>query len=133
MTVLLDTHALHWLVSENIGHLTTHQRQVCATAGLRVSAVSCWELAIHVRKGRLAFVPDFPTWWKQALGLSRAVELPLTSEIVFASESLVDFPRRDPGDRFVAGTAVALKLPLVTVDRAILEWGRTHPEITCVY
>ena len=37
------------------------------------------------------------------------------------------------GDRFAAGMAVALKLPLVTVDGPILEWAKTHPEITCVY
>lgn len=133
MTVLLDTHALHWLVGENIGRLTAHQRQVCATAELRVSVVSAWELAIHARRGRIQFSPDFPTWWRQALLASRAIEIPLTSEIIFASESLENFPRNDPGDRFAAGMAVALKMPLITVDGAILAWAKDHPELTCIY
>lgn len=132
MTVLLDTHALHWMIAAP-ERLTPHQREVCASAELRVSPVSAWELAIHARRGRLVFLPDLPTWWRQALVLSRAVELPLTADVVFASEALDAFPRNDPGDRFAAGMAVALKLPLVTVDGAIRAWAKTHPELICVY
>jgi PIN domain nuclease of toxin-antitoxin system len=43
-------------------------------------------------------------------------EAPLTFEVVYAM-ARIDLPHRDPADRFLAATAYAYGLTLVTADR----------------
>lgn len=46
-------------------------------------------------------------------------EAPLTHEVARRSR-LVELPHQDPADRFLAGTAAALELTLVTADAQLL-------------
>jgi PIN domain nuclease of toxin-antitoxin system len=44
---------------------------------------------------------------------------------------LVGIPRRpgDPADRLIVATAMTLGLPLMTVDKKIIEWNKAHSAI----
>jgi len=79
---------------------------------------------IRVQKGRLDLAPDVDTWI--SANLKRPVELePLSPAICIASSRLSEF-HGDPADRLIVATAMLLGLPLMTVDKKIIEWNKTH-------
>lgn len=122
--ILLDTHALVWLVNEEEGHLTATQRKAIAGARLFVSSITAWELAIHARRKRIEMLPDFPIWFGQAMAILPAAEVPLSVAIILASETMPNFPHGDPADRFIVATALVHGLRLVSVDGKIQRWAR---------
>jgi PIN domain nuclease of toxin-antitoxin system len=92
-----------------------------------VSAISVWELAMLVQKGRLDLAPDVDTWI--SVNLKRPVELePLSPAISIASSRLSEF-QGDPADRLIVATAMTLGLPLMTADKKIIEWNQAHSAI----
>jgi PIN domain nuclease of toxin-antitoxin system len=92
-----------------------------------VSAISVWELAMLVQKGRLDLAPDIDTWI--SANLKRPVELePLSPAICIASSCLSEF-HGDPADRLIVATALTLGLPLMTADKKIIEWNKAHSAI----
>jgi len=68
--VLLDTHALVWLMVGD-GRLSPAVaevvQQAAATNQVYVSAITPWEIAMLVARNRLTFASDIRTWLDQAL------------------------------------------------------------------
>ncbi len=123
--ILLDTHAFHWLALGD-EQLPVRLRSAAVGAPLYVSAVAAWELAIHVRNGRLTFLPTLPVWFEQALVALPAKVVPLTHEIAFQGEALPAF-HGDPADRFHVATALVNRYRLMTVDGKIEAWAKKGP------
>jgi len=72
MTILLDTHILVWLLngSERIGEPVHAQIQQAADEdSLFISAITPWEIAMLVAKGRLRLGKDVEEWIRAALSL----------------------------------------------------------------
>jgi PIN domain nuclease of toxin-antitoxin system len=82
--------------------------------------VSTWEALLLNAKGRIRLHGDLSEWLAGATAHFR--EAPLTHEIVLAAHQL-PLPHRDPADRFLAATAQALGLTLVTADDRLLGLG----------
>jgi len=82
---------------------------------LWLSPVSIWELTILCRKGRFRVHPDIPTWVADSLSKSRLIEAPLTIEVALAISSM-NFSHGDPADQFLAASAKAFDLTLITAD-----------------
>jgi PIN domain nuclease of toxin-antitoxin system len=81
-----------------------------------LSPVSIWETLTLAEKGRVA-LDDAPVpWMKRTLRAAPLREAPLTAEVAYAT-ALLNLPHRDPADRFLAATAYAYGLTLVTADR----------------
>jgi PIN domain nuclease of toxin-antitoxin system len=80
-----------------------------------VSPVSCFELALAHRRGRLEFPIAVREWFTLALSGSGVELLPLTPEI---SARAVELPEihRDPFDRIIIATALELNADLASVD-----------------
>jgi len=77
-----------------------------------------------LKKGRLHLAPDLDTWI--SANLKRPVELePISPAICIASSRLPEF-HADPADRLIVATAMTLGLPLMTADKKIIEWNKTH-------
>ena len=92
-----------------------------------VSVISVWEVAMLVQKGRLDLAPDVDTWI--SANLKRPVELePFSPAICIASSRLLEF-HGDPADRLIVATAMTLGLPLMTMDKKIIEWNKAHSAI----
>lgn len=124
--VLLDTHAWVWLLSgsSRMGPkaLKAIQRSLAKEAVL-VSAISPWEVAMLVGKGRLVLDRDVGEWIQAALGLPGVRLEPLSPEIAVASTRLPGALHPDPADRIIAATARHLGVVLVTEDRQLLDYG----------
>lgn len=123
---VLDTHIWVWLSSGD-----KRAKVFSAFRGQPiVSAISIWEVSMQASKGRLELKPDPQTWIES--NLQDPIEMePLTPAICVESCGLIDF-QGDPADRLIVATAMALGVPLLTLDRKILAWAETHPELTVV-
>lgn len=122
MRILLDTHALHWAVDapERLG-VAGRALLGAAEHEVFVSPISGWELAQHARKGTIMFDRPVAAWVDEAVSGLEAVVLPITMAIALDSE-LLDYPHRDPGDRFLLATALAHDLVMLTRDERMQAW-----------
>lgn len=118
--ILLDTHAWIWWAAETPRRLSARARRAIAESpSVGVSAISAWEVAMLVAKGRLELDRDVLVWIRQALSLPRVTLVPLTPEIAVRSTRLGDGFPGDPADRILVGTARELGAQLVTKDRTL--------------
>lgn len=121
--IVLDTHAWIWWAAEP-RRLSMRAREAIAQAeSLGVAAISCWEIAMLVAKGRLELDRDILVWLRQALALPRVVTLPLTPEIAVASSRLPEGFPGDPADRMIAAAALENRAPVVSKDARLRGWN----------
>jgi PIN domain nuclease of toxin-antitoxin system len=120
--IILDTHSWIWWVSEP-ERLTEQQRSAIASSendSLGISAISCWEIAKLVERGRIDLDRDVAAWLSAALSYPGVRLIDLTPEIAVESTRLPGSFHRDPADQIIVATARALKCELVTSDQKIL-------------
>ncbi len=122
--ILLDTHVWVWWVHGDVS-LPTPLRSlldVSEESGIAVSAISCWEVAKLVERGRLVLPCPVFDWLRQALGYPGVRLVELTPRICVESTQLPGAFHRDPADQIIVATARVLAVPLVTVDGKILAY-----------
>jgi PIN domain nuclease of toxin-antitoxin system len=125
MRILLDTHVLVWLLedSERIGEPVHAQIQQAADEDtLFVSAITPWEIAMLVAKGRLRLGQDVAEWLATALSLPGIRLEPLSPAIAAASTRLPWEVHPDPADRILLATARHLDAILITGDQKMLDY-----------
>lgn len=119
--ILLDTCVWLWWMSEP-ERLTPRARAAIDAAtgaeGLRVSAISAWEVAIKAASGKLVLRWPAPEFVARAAALPIFQFVPISYEIALASTALEPI-HRDPADRFIVATAKSMGIPLVTSDEKI--------------
>lgn len=120
MKLLLDTHIFLWSLLEPT-HLTKGVAAELENPSneLWVSPIVLWEVLILAEKERVSLDPDPVTWIRNVLRAVSFHEAPLNHEVALQSR-LVDLPHQDPGDRFLAATALVYDLTLVTADERLL-------------
>lgn len=124
--IVLDTHTLIWALEddERLGPTT---RQLiggaAASSGVLVSAITPWEVALLVEKGRLALGRDAGAWIAAALAVPGVRLAPITPEIAVDSVRLPGNFHADPADRLIIATARHADATLLTADRAILDYA----------
>ena len=121
MTALLDTHTWIWYLraSSRLGRV--HRRIIeNESSELWLSPVSIWEAHLLIENGRLKVGEPPAAWIRSSLHALRVKEAPLTFAIAERSRS-VHLPHDDPADRFIAATAIEMKLTLLTQDERLLE------------
>ncbi len=119
--IVLDTHIWVWWVHGD-ARLTKQQQQVLQQheqSGLRVSAISCWEVAKLVEYGRLVLPSPTLEWLEQALAYPGVRLIELTREIVVESTELPQPFHSGPADQIIVASARVLGCALVTSDRKI--------------
>ena len=117
--IVLDTHAWIWFASAR-KKLSTSAASACEDAKLLlVSAISVWEVAMLVSKGRIGFDRDVERWIQEALALPKVRLEPLTPGISVLSTRLPGSFHGDPADRIIAATALDHCAALVTKDVAL--------------
>lgn len=118
--ILLDTHAWIWWVAdpERLPALARAAIDDALTAGdpVLVSAISVWEVAMLVDRGRLELTLDVADWVGRSEAAQEIRFVPLDPRIALASVTLEDFPNRDPADRMIVATARDAGAVLVTAD-----------------
>ncbi len=121
--VLLDTHALVWLVGGDIQLTARARRRIAAAQTVWVSAITPWEIGMLVAKGRLILAKDVMEWMAEVLALPGISLAALDPVIAVASSRLPGDLHGDPADRIIAATARHLGVALVTADEKLLAYG----------
>ena len=120
--IVLDTHALIWWVSAP-ARLSTRARRAMSTAARResmvASAISLFEIATAVRRGRLELGQPLAQWLSDLRLLPELRFEPVNADIAQAAGGFADPMSGDPADRIIAATAIALQAKLVTADQAL--------------
>jgi PIN domain nuclease of toxin-antitoxin system len=120
MKLLLDTHIWLW----SLGEPHRLSKRVAKALDDRqnelwLSPISVWEAFLLFRKKRVQISTDFTTWLATSLSTLPVIEAPLTFEVARTLPTLA-VPHEDPADLFLAATAKAFELTLVTSDRNLL-------------
>lgn len=124
--IVLDTHIWIWWVQGD-ERLTASQSaaiQENEAGRLGVSAISCWEVAKLVEKGRLRLPVELDRWLELALAYPGIELLPISPVIAIASTRFPDNFSQDPADQLIAATAQVYGCSLVTSDAKLL--GHSH-------
>ena len=124
--LVVDTHVLIWLLSKsrNLGvQARAGIRKAAAANSLHVSAITPWEIAMLISKGRLRLERDVGEWMDKALALPGIKLEPLSPAIAVASTRLPGTLNQDPADRIIVATARHLALPLITADANLLKYS----------
>ena len=117
--IVLDTHAWLWHVAAPERLSARARAAVEGADQLGVCAISCWEVAMLERRGRIALDRDVRDWVGRALGAAHVVSLALSPEIAVDAALVPGAFPGDPADRIVYATARAHGARLVTKDAAL--------------
>ena len=79
-----------------------------------------WEAFLLFRKKRVQISTDFTTWLAASLSSLPVIEAPVTFEVARMLPTIV-VPHEDPADLFLAATAKAFDLTLITADRNLIK------------
>lgn len=120
--VLLDTHAWLWLNSDPQRLSERARGAIEASAGVAVSAISCWEVGMLESKGRVEFRDGSASWVRRALAMPGLTEVPVSSTVALQAASIDDELGGDPADRLIYASARDRGMPLVTRDRRMREF-----------
>jgi PIN domain nuclease of toxin-antitoxin system len=126
--ILLDTHAVIWLITEDQSLGPTSRSMIhsaLSEGALAVSAITFWEIALLVSKGRLQALRE-PADQRARVLDAGIHELPLTGDTALLAVQLHDL-HGDPADRFIAATAVIHSATLMTADTGLLRWRHPIP------
>ena len=123
MKVLLDTHAFLWALIEP-SKLSPKIRRLLEDDGndVVVSAASTWEITTKFRLGKLPGAKHVVTDYRQALQGLQALQLAITSEHALKAGSW-KVAYRDPFDRVLAAQSELEKLPLISCDPEMNQFG----------
>lgn len=126
--ILLDTHIWIWWVDgsprlSNAHRILLGQEE---PRGLAVAAISVWEVAKLVEKGRLQLTLPVGQWIELALAYPGITLINLTPKIAVASTQLKGDFHPDPADQLIVATALALDVPLLTADARIKAYPYVH-------
>lgn len=122
---LIDTHVWIWISIGNEKSLSPKAKKMLAdpASGKKwIAAISCWELAKLVEKGRIGFSIPVLQWIRRSLKEKDIGVADLSPEIAVESTQLQDF-HPDPADQLIVATARVLGMPLVTTDRRIRNYS----------
>lgn len=117
--LLLDTHALVWLASDQ-EQLTDRGRSLIRESAGRLfmSAISSLEIALLVKRSRLQLPLPPEQFVAESLRHHRINEIPVDSVIALAAAALPDI-HNDPFDRILAATAIVQRLDLLSKDTVL--------------
>lgn len=123
MTVVLDTCAIVWAVSDPVRLpdaatriLTADDTRVC------VCAISCAEIACASQRGRIDIDRHWRLWFRHHVELNGWTVLPIDLDTVEEAYALPDPFLRDPADRLIVAAARRLSAPVVTADARLLDY-----------
>ena len=124
--ILLDTHAWVWWAASSSSLSKRAAGAIQAAGIIYVSAISCWEVAMLVAKGRLIFDRDVELWLDLALKLPGIELVPISPTITVRSSRLEERFLGDPADCIIVATALEYGCAIVSKDERIRRYRRVR-------
>lgn len=121
--IVLDTHTLVWWVtgdpqlSVNASAAIAKEQQDAGQ--ILVSAITPWEIAMLVQKGRMALAMDIDEWLAAVEGMDGVRMVSISSRVAVQSVQLPGSFHKDPADRLIVALAREVNAPLITADEKI--------------
>jgi len=132
LVIVLDTHALVWWANDD-AELSPAARNAIEGeldgGQIVVSAISAWEIAMLVERGKLVLAMDVDSWLDTVRQIESIRFVPVDIEIGLKSVSLPGEFHKDPADRMIVATARKMAAPLVTRDEKI----RAYPHVKTIW
>ena len=127
--LLLDTCALIWITEGGKQFSESTRCLVQENAGaLHVCAITAFEIALLVRKGRLKIPEEPDKWYADVMHFHGLNELPVTGRIA-ARAAMLPYIHNDPCDRIIIAAALMHNFNIVTADKIMPK----YPEVTVVW
>lgn len=130
--IVIDTHVLLWWVGgdEKLPRrMFSVIEEALGNGGVIISSISAWEIAMLVRKGKLALAADVTTWL-ETVGQTEGLRfVPVDNAVAVSSLELPGAFHDDPADRIIVALARRLAVPLVTADEKI----RRYPHVATIW
>lgn len=116
MELILDTHALIWW-SLTPERLSARVSNILADRNndLMLSVASVWEMQIKLQRGKLNLDLPLRELIENQQQTNKLKILPIETNHIWVLESL-PLAHRDPFDRIIIAQAIALGLPVLSVD-----------------
>lgn len=130
--ILLDTHVLVWWASDKKKLSRKSTKSIIDAQkhkSLAVSAISIWELAMLLTKGKLVVTMAPEEWLRQIEATDGLQVISVDAAIARNSVLLPGTLHHDPADRIIIATARAIGIPLVTADKKI----RDYPHVETIW
>jgi PIN domain nuclease of toxin-antitoxin system len=121
--VLLDTHTLLWakispaLLSRQVAEIMADPINV-----IFVSAASAWELATKVRLGKLPGAEGLERDFLESMDDSGYTLVSIDAGSALRAGRLIG-DRVDPFDRIIAAQALAMDIPVLSIDKKLDAFG----------
>ena len=120
--MILDTCALLWLAAGDKKLSRAAVEKINESPAVYVSAISGFEIAVKVAKGKLKLPLRPKDWFGRVIEHHDLTVLPLTLDICIAGVELAPL-HDDPCDRFIIATAKVNNLTVVTADGRFGRYG----------
>ena len=130
--VALDTHALLWWLGGDSRLSKKASRAIERSSEVVVSAMSVWEVAMLLSKGRIELDRPVAVWANDLAATDGIAVLPVDSPTAVLAAGLPSF-HGDPADRMIVATAVLGHAELVTKDDRIQGWARASGQLVTVW
>ena len=117
---LLDTHIWLWAAIEP-HKLSSEVHKLLGNPETDkfLSPISLWELSVLVEKRRLALKEDFAVWVQRSISDLNLRETSLNWAVAYELRYILP-NHKDPADRFLAATAIAFDMILITGDQKLI-------------
>jgi PIN domain nuclease of toxin-antitoxin system len=124
--IVLDTHTLIWWVNGDTQlSKKAHEaieKELSEDGQLMVSAITAWEIAMLVSKGRLILTMDIDEWIKTVASIEGVTFVSIDTDLAIQSVRLPGEFHADPADRLIVALARHYSAPLVSADTKIIEY-----------
>jgi PIN domain nuclease of toxin-antitoxin system len=127
--IVLDSHVWVWWVSgvEPLSRRATRAIEQAVTKNaVYISSISAWEIAHLVSRKRLTLTLDVEEWVRRSERLPFVRFVEVSNSIGMSSVRLAGQFHKDPADRIIVATALALGFPVVTKDDKIRNYSHVE-------
>ena len=123
MRLLLDTHALLWVLEDN-PRLSRGAAEALASpdAELLVSAVSAFEICLKFKLGKLPGAGALAEAFEATIAALDCIPLPITLAHAETAGKL-DLAHKDPFDRLLIAQAWIERVPILSIEEAFDAFG----------
>jgi PIN domain nuclease of toxin-antitoxin system len=127
--IVLDTHIwVNWILCGEDALSSSVNLAMKSEGFLAVSDISCFEVSLLVKRGKLELPLPVDEWLSEALSNSGVESLPITCEIAKRAVALPDV-HRDPADRIIIATAIVHDAKLASMDSMFPNYVDLHDRL----